>query len=216
MLSAFYLLLRLKSSSCLQSLPFLCITIPNYWQWRNVTVTIIEKVLFIQIIRKFFSRQITRLKCNNNFIYLSFILLLFISRYSGSLLYSNPITSYSSPFAGDISGHSSYPNIDPYSAYHDSTIHSDIPSYAFDHDHHDHHDHHDYRHEHDYHHDHHHDFDHFTDHISSHDAPPAGGGSAQSAIDDPNSSGGSPPAMSATYRRVGKHRRRRAAKPQVE
>lgn len=134
--------------------------------------------------------------------------------YLGGLL--SPITSYSSPV--DISSHiSSYPGIDPYSGYHDSTVHSDIPSYAFDH-----HDHHDHHHDHDFH-EHHHDFDHhsydnyYPDHshgISSPggDSPP----SSQPSLGDIKDSQGDSPPMSPTYRRVGKHRRRRGVKPQIE
>lgn len=140
------------------------------------------------------------------------------SSYLGGLL--SPITSYSSP--ADISSHiSSYPGIDPYSGYHDSTVHSDIPSYAFDH--HDHHHDHDF---HDHHHDfeHHHDYDHhssdnyYPDH--SHGISSPGGDSPQPSFQpspsDMKDAQGDSPAMTPTYRRVGKHRRRRAVKPQVE
>ncbi|XP_055319807.1 uncharacterized protein LOC129577201 [Sitodiplosis mosellana] len=125
--------------------------------------------------------------------------------YGGSTFFSSPITSYSSP--NDILSHISY---DPYSGYHDSTIHSDIPSYAYDHHHeHDFHDHH-----HDENHS--HDFDHFG-HFQ--DQSPQGVSSPGSDAPPSPSSSASPsdsPAMSPTYRRVGKHRRRRAVKPQVD
>lgn len=143
----------------------------------------------------------------------------FLVRYAGSSYYGSPITSYSSPFAGDIisSGH---PSIEPYSAYHDSNI----PSYAFDHhDHHEHHDFHDFHDHHDF--DHHHDhhdfsqFEHGSPHDGPHDGPHAGPGSNMpppASGDMKDGPSGSGPAMSPTYRRVGKHRRRRAARPQIE
>lgn len=128
------------------------------------------------------------------------------------------MTAYSSPFGGDIisGGHSSF---EPYSGYHDSSVHSDIPSYAFDHsDHHDFHDHHDH---HDFHDQHeHHDFDHhsFDDSYfpgSPHDSSPPGGIDAPPSGNIKDSASDSAPlSMSPTYRRVG--RKRRAARPQIE
>ncbi|XP_031622464.1 uncharacterized protein LOC116340234 [Contarinia nasturtii] len=139
------------------------------------------------------------------------------STYTGSSYYHSPVTSYSSPL--DISSHISYPSVEPFSGYHGSAVHSDIPSYAFDH--HDHHD--DF---HDHHHDYHHDFDHhshdfenyFPDHPHDISSPPGGDSPLppSSTNDGKDSPDNSPPTMSATYRRVGKHRRRRATRPQID
>lgn len=123
-------------------------------------------------------------------------------RYSGSTFYSSPITAYSSPFAGDISSH----NLEHYSSIHDSTVHSDAPSYSFDHGPHDlDHEHHEFEH-------HSSDFGHYIP--DTHDIS-SGGGEMMSG-ESKNSASGSVPSMSATYRRVGKHRRRRANKQQIE
>lgn len=127
-------------------------------------------------------------------------------RYPGPSYYGGPYTAYSNPYADEIS---------PYASYHDPTLHSAIPSYAFDHDHYPHHfDHHatDYGH-------------YLPDHMhtpggmmndetDSKDsdvgvaASPSGSGSSG------NSNGAGIAAMSPTYRRVGRHRRRRENKRQ--
>ena len=122
------------------------------------------------------------------------------------------MTAYSNPFADDISTH----GFEPYAGYHDPTIHSAIPSYAFDHDHHPHHfDHHAT------------DFGHYIpDHMHTHTQgmmndegeskdSDMGGGGGGGGGNGGGSNGGSAPAMSSTYRRVGRHRRRRANKQQT-
>lgn len=125
---------------------------------------------------------------------------MYFCRYSSS----SYITPYSSYISSDgISSHGSYPNIEPYSGYHD--LHSAI---SFDHS--DHHIH-----------DGHHYHDISSDH-NSHDASYA----LSSASLLPNTDnlnidvqGGPNPAdmnadTSQTYRRVGKHRKRRQANKQ--
>lgn len=131
-----------------------------------------------------------------------------IVRYAGTSFYGGPYTAYSSPFADDISPH----GFESYPGYHDPSLHSAIPSYAYDHDHH--HPHHtpDYGH-----------------YIPDHAAHPHGGMQAMQGMqgmmnDEDDSkdsdmgasrSDGTVSAGQSTYRRVGKHRRRRANKQQT-
>lgn len=107
------------------------------------------------------------------------------------------MTAYSSPYADDIT----------YTGYHDPTLHSAIPSYAFDHDHHLHH------------------FDHATDYgryLPDHTHLPGmmTDGTVSKDSDMSGGSGGdggggaAAAAMSSTYRRIGRNRRRRANKRQ--
>lgn len=121
---------------------------------------------------------------------------------------------------------SSYSYSDPYSAY---SVHPEI-SYDPHSYHHDHHSHDDHHHDFDshYYHDHHHDHDdhQFIPHTDSHDhdhdfsSMSMPGSPPSSPISAPPSSasdsGPSSESTSATYRRVGKQRRKRDAKPQLE
>lgn len=134
-----------------------------------------------------------------------FLVFLLSSRYSSP---SISITPYSSYIPADVSSYSSYPGIEPYAGYHDS--HSDI---SYDHpDHHFHDSHH-------HHHDHEHDYEHSFD-ASNYALPSA---SLLPNTDNVNldmSAGPNladvKPETSHTYRRVGKHRKRRQApRPQL-
>lgn len=102
------------------------------------------------------------------------------------------MTAYSNPYAD---------GFEPYAGYHDPSLHSAIPSYAYDHDHHAHH------------YDPHHatDYGHLMpDHMRTQGMMNDEGDPKDS---DMGGGGGAAPAMS-TYRRVGRHRRRRANKQQ--
>lgn len=117
----------------------------------------------------------------------------------GSSYYNNPWTAYSNSLADDIPSHC-YEHV--YS-YHEPTMHPSIPSYAFDHDHHAHHfEHHAAP-----------DYGHFLpDHIHTHAALTDEGESKDTDLS--GSSGIASTTLSSTYRRVGRHRRRRGANKQ--
>lgn len=107
-----------------------------------------------------------------------------IDRYAGTSFYGGPYTAYSNPYAD---------GFDHYTGYHDPTLHSTIPSYAYDHDHHAHHA---------------PDYGHYIpDHMRTQTMMNDDGDSKDSDM-------GSAVTMQ-TYRRVGKHRRRRANKQQT-
>lgn len=121
-----------------------------------------------------------------------------IRRYTGSSFYNNPWTAYSSSLAEDVSSH----GYEPMYGYHDPTLHSAIPSYAFDHDHHPlHFDHHvpDYGH-------------YVPGHTNVHGMVSDDGEAKESDMGGGEAAAST--AMSPTYRRVGRHRRRRANKRQ--
>lgn len=123
-------------------------------------------------------------------------------RYSGSTFYSSPITGYSSPFGGDISGHS----WEHLGSFHDPSIHSDS-TYTFNHEPHDLDlGHHEFEHQPS-------NFGHYFSHQSPHDTSSGG---SESHGDTNDSSSDSAPSMSPTYRRIGKHRGKRASKQQNE
>lgn len=111
-----------------------------------------------------------------------------IHRYAGTAFYGGPMTAYSNPYAE---------GFEPYAGYHDPALHSAIPSYAYDHDHHPHHA---------------IDYGHYMpDHTRTREGMMNDDGDPKES--DMGGGGGSVPVMQ-TYRRVGRHRRRRANKQQ--
>lgn len=131
--------------------------------------------------------------------------MIFLYRYAGTSFYGGPYTAYSNPFAEDVAPH----GFEAYPSYHDPAIHAAIPSYVYDHDHHHPHPHHapDYGH-----------------YVPGHAYPQGAAmhpmqGMMHDDDDSKDSEMGSQgvdsaPAMTSTYRRVGRHRRRRANKQQ--
>lgn len=125
-------------------------------------------------------------------------------RYAGASYYGSPFTAYTSPFADDVSAH----GFEPYPSYHDPALHAAIPSYAYDHDHH---------------HPHHiPDYGHYVPGHAPHPqvgmqampGMPAMHGMMSDEDDSKDSEMGGSESAQSTYRRVGKHRRRRANRQQ--